>query len=396
MTESLPSASSPESKAGLTDKLRDELVANYLCAANPKDEERALAALRQDEFRLEMAGMAPEWRGFWNQADKIDWKAVQREGLTSVMPVLFGAYIGLTASPEDATRIATALGGAGLGFEFLSMAAAVPEAIAKHQRASGLAKAIAAVRVVTFYAGKVGVFAALGTGVAALAHRGLLETQAAATAQGEVGSQPDAGLYGQQANPPAGISETAWQARRDEIQRLPTIQPPPETVVPQLPQVPIDAGEAQLQAAQAEAEAQAELANRLAVLNDGGVVGDLAKEANSAPWDTVRKIVGDVAHGGEITNALTRALGDKLSGLHEGAIREAAKSLQPVFDKIDATVLNSGVPYTEGGLGAVEALHGPNSAEAQLIRAANTVNLEAAAHVMDKVITPAIAPVLIQ
>lgn len=394
MTESFPPAAFPESKGESADKFQAGLVADYLCAKNPKDEETALAALRKDELRLAMAGMTPGQRELWNTLDKVDWKAVQREGLTAVMPALFGAYIGLTAGPEDATRIAAALGGAGFGLELLSMAAVVPEAIAKHQRASGLAKAIAAVRVGTFYAGKVGLWIALGTGAAALAHRGW-EARAAAQTAGGVGEARGGGAIGG-LPPDERVSGSAVHPQSPDVNLPP---PSAETVVPYLPQAPIDAGETQLQAAEAEAAAQD--AARQALLS-GKTIGELAQSSGQLPWNAVRESVGNAPHGGEISNALTRALqvgGVDISSLHEGAISQLTAKMQELFGNADKALetFNLGHPYAPrpydaGGLGAVETVKGLNSIEAQAIRAANLGDMEAAGNLYNNVLRGVLNP----
>lgn len=186
MTESFQPAGTFEAGANTGENFRDGLVADYLCAATPAGEKKALKALRGDEFRLAMAGMTPEQREMWNTLDKVDWKAVQREGLTAVMPLLFGAYLGLTMDTEAATKLTISIGAGGIILTDVSAMARLVETHSRFPRESRLAKAVAAVRIGAFYAGKVGLFAALGTGAGALVHRGW-EAQATVSAGGGEG-----------------------------------------------------------------------------------------------------------------------------------------------------------------------------------------------------------------
>lgn len=136
---------------------------------------------------------------------------------------------------------------------------------------------------------------------------------------------------------------------------------------------------------------QAAEAARIAALQQGPTVAELAANMpKQTVSEAIYQMIGDVPHRGEVTNILFRAIGDKVGSLNEGAIKAMAEALRPVFNNIDKTVAGSGVPYTEGGRAAVEAMRGFNSPEAQAIRAANLGDLEAASNLLNNVIEPVI------
>lgn len=135
-------------------------------------------------------------------------------------------------------------------------------------------------------------------------------------------------------------------------------------------------------------------AARIVALNEGQTVEQIMAampQQQQTVSEAILKIIGDIPHGGEITNVIYRAAGeDDVGKLHEGAIRALANSLSDLFSKADVAANNFGVPYDKGVLNAVNNTQslGPNSAVANAIRAGNLGDLEAATKIREEVFRP--------
>lgn len=135
-------------------------------------------------------------------------------------------------------------------------------------------------------------------------------------------------------------------------------------------------------------------AARIVALNEGQTVEQIMAampQQQQTVSEAILKIIGDIPHGGEITNVIYRAAGeDDVGKLHEGAIRALANSLSDLFSKADVAANNFGVPYDKGVLNAVNNTQslGPNSSVANIIKAGNLGDMEAAAKIREEVFKP--------
>lgn len=116
--------------------------------------------------------------------ESVPWKRIALEGTTIIPPMVFGGTLGYF-SPETARNISVAVGSAGVGLAFTSMAAAMAERILPvHIRAGWLGKALVAAKVGGLYGGNVLLSTAIGTHVGAGIREGIEVLHAAQPAAG--------------------------------------------------------------------------------------------------------------------------------------------------------------------------------------------------------------------
>lgn len=324
-----------------------------------------------------------------------DWGRLARDGFHVLVPFLTGGALTTILSPEQAHNlIVTAFGVGGVGFLTASACATVEAMIPRHQRAGKLARSLAFLSVTGAVFAETGLLMGAGASAGVALHaREALGSMMKSTSGGAVKETPQTNV----------VPEASDQKSQTEIAppQSPDAQAANREAVDNAAKLEQAKAETQLRAAELERnrlameevlrqqqQAVAE-ASRIAVLNQGQTVADLAKTMpHQTVSEAVHQIVGNGPHSLEITNVIDRAASDDVLRLHEGAIKEMAKVLSEQFAKADAAAAGMGVPYNQGGLQAAEQMYGANSPVVHAIRAANLENQMESAGVVREFLRP--------
>jgi hypothetical protein len=348
------------------------------------------------------------FKGFQELVQNYNWGRLARDGIHILVPMLTGGLATTILPPEQAHNlIATAFGVGSAGFLGAGVCAIIEKILPRHLRVGRLASSLAVLKVTGSVFAEAGMLMGIGaTGGLALHNKEIFNSTMkllngdTPAGDGAGGAPVDLGSEAGQGQEYSGGGLSPDE--RGEV----VVQPPagggadanPQTSTPDSPMAPVKPGDLEqlpnlpdpVEAARIAAQQAAEAA-RIVALNQGQTVLEIA---TTMPQQTVSeailKIIGDIPHGGEITNVIYRSAGEDVGKLHEGAIRELANSLSELFAKADTAANNFGVPYDQGGLNAVnntQAL-GPNSTVANIIRAGNLGDMEAAAKIREEVFMP--------
>lgn len=338
-----------------------------------------------------------------------DWGRLARDGVHVLVPFLTGGALTTILSPEQAHNlIVTAFGVGGAGFLGAGACAITEKILPRHLKTGRLASTLAVMRVTSAVFAEAGMLMGVGATSGVALHAREAFDSGMKLLNDDVLPAGNKNHAGADASPQFGGTSLD---ERDDLGRHfggfspdergeVVVQPPvgggadtspqfPTQDSPLAPVKPEDLGKLPNLTDSAEAAKQAAETARIAALNQGQTVAELAKTMpQGTVSEAVHQIVGNGPHSLEIVNVIDRAAQDDVLRLHEGAIREMAKALSEQFAKADAAAAGMGVPYNQGGLQAAEQMYGANSPVVHAIRAANLENQMESAGVVREFLRP--------
>ena len=347
----------------------------------------------------------------------VDWKNAAKQGALMLGPAIFSGVLWETM-PQLHQALESFVGGGMIGGVLAEgLIGALSQAEKIHPRFAGLARVAAARRGTGFLIAQMAASAGIGiVGAEGLdrffqAHA-VQSTIVGGSGEGSVDPTISAPTHGSNVDSTGyyhGVSDVNLPQPSETVAGdFGGLQPPADvTSASEATQQAVqDAAQQAEAAAQAAAEQAAAAAAQqaealrqttLEALNQGKTVAqvmqDLPKDHQTIS-DALYQMVGNIPHRMETVLSLMRSLrtaGVDLVNLHEGTIQAGAKTLTPVFEQAHQAATSLGIPYTEGGLSAVQTLIGQNSDAARAVESANLPGMnEAAAQVFQNVVNPAI------